>query len=333
VTERLAPPPSDPASAPPRRRPGSVRRTTTLLMHWPDGVDHPLRIDGRARDLLTPSKAALAPVVLDEAAITADITSDRTVTRIEARPARATIGVLVGSRGGGKFRSTLDQAVPGEREAGTGLYLLLDDLPGTTLIAPFGWLREAKQLPNGQPVSTMSDEQMRQMMEGVCSGFRPGSSGFGIAARFRQNVAVVPPLGDVTDPWSWHELGTHPSVAMRRARRIDVWRDGDQIAIDAMFRDSCWTTDGWEVAVHEYQLEAALDPESLALTSLRAIPRVLPYPECPAAASNVHRMIGSPVPSLRSEVLLRLQSIDCCTHLNDALRSLADVPVLAARIG
>jgi hypothetical protein len=32
---------------------------------------------------------------------------------------------------------------------------------------------------------------------------------------------------------------------------------------------------------------------------------------------------------LRSETLDRLQGTDCCTHLNDALRSLAEVPILA----
>jgi len=31
-------------------------------------------------------------------------------------------------------------------------------------------------------------------------------------------------------------------------------------------------------------------------------------------------------------VLERLRGVDCCTHLNDALRSLAEVPVLAAHL-
>jgi hypothetical protein len=35
---------------------------------------------------------------------------------------------------------------------------------------------------------------------------------------------------------------------------------------------------------------------------------------------------------MRTEVLARLQKADCCTHLNDALRSLAEVPVLAAAL-
>ena len=35
---------------------------------------------------------------------------------------------------------------------------------------------------------------------------------------------------------------------------------------------------------------------------------------------------------LRAEVLRRIRGTDCCTHLNDALRSLAEVPVLAATL-
>ena len=42
-------------------------------------------------------------------------------------------------------------------------------------------------------------------------------------------------------------------------------------------------------------------------------------------------MEGTQLRALRSEVLKRLKSADCCTHLNDGLRSLAEVPILAAR--
>jgi hypothetical protein len=119
---------------------------------------------------------------------------------------------------------------------------------------------------------------------------------------------------------------------MRRARRIDVWREGGELRIDAMFRDSCWDPDGQEVAVHEYQLIAGADEAAGALTSMVATPRVLPYVECPLAARNATRLVGSPLRTLRTEVLERLRGTDCCTHLNDALRALAEVPVLAASL-
>jgi hypothetical protein len=130
----------------------------------------------------------------------------------------------------------------------------------------------------------------------------------------------------------WHELDEHPPVAMRRARRIDVWREDDSIAVDAMFRDSCWQPDGVEVAVHEYSIAATMDGPSGRVLSVEATPRVLPFAECPAAAPNAAWLAGVPVRDLRSEVLVRLRSTDCCTHLNDALRALAEVPVLAGAL-
>jgi hypothetical protein len=119
---------------------------------------------------------------------------------------------------------------------------------------------------------------------------------------------------------------------MRRARRVDVWIDGDALVVDGMFRDSCWEPDGTEVAVHEYSIEAFVDRATGRVASVTATPRVLPFAECPAAAPNAAWMVGAHVRALRTEVLDRLRSTDCCTHLNDALRSLAEVPVLAASL-
>ncbi len=175
----------------------------------------------------------------------------------------------------------------------------------------------------------------RRSMEGVCAGFRPGASSLladGMPSMDRHNVARVPPLAAAGDPAGWHVLDDHPPMAMRRARRIDVWVDAGELGIDAMFRDYCWDPDGSEVAVHEYQLLATADRCTGTLTSVAATPRVLPYAECPLAAPNAAWMTGTPLRGLRSEVLRRIRGTDCCTHLNDALRSLAEVPVLAAAL-
>ena len=43
-------------------------------------------------------------------------------------------------------------------------------------------------------------------------------------------------------------------------------------------------------------------------------------------------MAGTELRAMRTEVLARLQTTDCCTHLNDGLRSLAEVPILAAAL-
>jgi hypothetical protein len=68
------------------------------------------------------------------------------------------------------------------------------------------------------------------------------------------------------------------------------------------------------------------------LTSVWADPRILPYAECPLAAPNVDRLVGTPLAELREVVLERLKGVAGCTHLNDALRALAEVPRLVASL-
>ena len=47
----LTDPPRNPAPTPSRRS-HSIRRTSTILMHWPDGFGTQLQLEGRARDLV-----------------------------------------------------------------------------------------------------------------------------------------------------------------------------------------------------------------------------------------------------------------------------------------
>jgi hypothetical protein len=311
-------------------------------MHWPGGFGTQLRLDGRARDLLTATDGDTR--VLAEDALTAGVSVDRTIEDLTSDPVRPALAGIVGASGGGRLRSAVDHAVPDERDTGTPLYLLLDDLAGATLIAPFAWsqasddwqaraaerLREHARAEPGARV-------VGRDMAGICSGFRPGSSALApdgsVNIGQRHNVASVPPLASPDDAVGWHALASPPAVAMRRARRIDVWIDGPQLVVDAMFRDSCWRPDGVEVAVHEYCLDVTVDVDSGRLRRVHADPRVLPYPECPPAAGNVARLEGVDVRELRGVVLQRLRGVDCCTHLNDALRSLAEVSVLAAALG
>jgi hypothetical protein len=303
-------------------------------MHWPDGFGTQLRLEGRARDLLT------APVgaerVLMEDTLTAGVAVDRTIEDLRATPPRPALARLVGAIGGSGSRGFVDAAVPDERDAGTPLYLLLDDVAAATLIAPFAWSQSADDWMEraAERIAAAADapRPSRRPMEGICAGFRPGSSALApdgtVNLGQRHNVASVPPIVLPEDPIGWHELLPHPQVAMRRARRIDVWADDGAVAVDAMFRDSCWRPDGTEVAVHEYGLDARIDPAAGVLTHVSAEARVLPYPECPAAEANAEWMTGSVVRDLRADVLARLRGVDSCTHLNDALRALAEVPVL-----
>jgi hypothetical protein len=304
-------------------------------MWWPDGIGTAMHMAGRARDLLTDRVGK--PRVLTEDSMTAVVDASRVISTIGAQPERPTIGKLVGARGGGGLRGVIAEALPDESMQVTPLSLLLDDIAGASLIGGFAWLRHTEDFrhpPKGWSV-VIEPPPARQMI-GICSGFRPGSASLnpdGTSIIGRHNVVAVPPLTDPDDPIGWHQLATLPDVAMRRARRIDVWRDDDRLMIEAMFRDSCRERDLTETAVHEYRIEAEADLSSGVLTRVYAEPRVLPYPECPAAAPNAAWVEGIALGSLRDKVLTVLSGPDCCTHLNDALRALADVPALAVMAG
>jgi hypothetical protein len=325
----LAPPPRSPAERPPTRRPNSVRRTSTMLMSWPDGPQTALHIAGRARDLVTAGD--LTAEVVDESTLDVVVSAERMIEHIVATPSVGGLETLTGALGGGNLRGAINAAVPGEKAAGTALYLLLDDIAGCTLIGGFAWSRHP------QILAAIDRTRLPvRVMEGICSGFRPGASSLladGTMSGLVHNVAAVPSIADPDDSVGWHRLPDHPALAMRRARRIDVWREDDRWSIDCMFRDSAWEPDGTEVAVHEYQVSATADPDDGTVMSVVATPRVLPYAECPGAAVNADMIVGVRLRELRAEVLDRIKGIDCCTHLNDALRSLAEVPTLLAALG
>ena len=59
---------------------------------------------------------------------------------------------------------------------------------------------------------------------------------------------------------------------------------------------------------------------------------MLPFPECQWAPEHVTLLIGRPVRSFRTDVQSTLTELQACTHLNDMLRCLAEVPALAAAI-
>ena len=141
---------------------------------------------------------------------------------------------------------------------------------------------------------------------------------------------VAPVLEDPTDPDGWHPMEALPPTSMRRRRRIDVVPQGDDfVHVDATFRDSFWEPSGEEVVLHEYLLAAEVDGAGRILR-IDAEPRVLPWPECPAAAASAAQLIGTIAEALPDTVKQDLRGISSCTHLNDLFRSLRDVHRLGA---
>lgn len=321
-----------PAIPTPARRPGSVRRTSTIDAVWPGGAGTPMHLNGRSRDLLTPGDGS-SPVVLIEDSIQAVVEPDRTTTSLSTSTDRVDLQPLVGVKGGGGSRGRVVQQLPGEVAAGTPLYLLLDDLAGATLVSGFAythWRKKEEDFDFNSP-----EVKARKIsMEGICAGFQAGASALGVDGNPPAVHAIqpVPALIREDDPWAWHELVDVTEVSSRRSRRMDVWREGDQYVIDAFFQDAGTSPAGPRIAVHEYTIQVSVDALSGMVTTIKAIPQVLPFLECPMAAMNVGRLVGQPLREFRTIVNELLPGIDGCTHMNDALRALAEVPVLAAQI-
>ncbi|MDE2618649.1 MAG: DUF2889 domain-containing protein [Sphingomonadales bacterium] len=319
---------AEPINAPhgptPPRRPGSVRRTMSIDAHWPEGFAAPGHYLGRCRDVRTPA-AGGAPEVLAEAELRV-IAAGREIRAITASPAPEGLERLVGLRAGGHLRLGMAEVIPGEKAAGTPLYLLLDDLAGATFVSNWAYTRW-----HDDWAALMTDGPGSTVMEGVCIGFRPGADSLfpGGAPRPSTNVTRVAPLVHPDDPAGWHALPVFPGMTFRRARCIELWREGDAVVVDAMFQDSASAPDGGDrFCVHEYRLGARFGPDGL-LRALDAVPGTLPYASCRAAPVNNAVLIGAPVRDLREVVLDRLKRTGGCTHLNDALRALAECEALA----
>jgi hypothetical protein len=232
------------------------------------------------------------------------------------------------------LRHALEHFVPEERREATPLYLILDDISGASLVAPWAWSQWQKNWLESPGAMTRPQlNRMIQEMEGICTGFAPGSSSLDPERLVGQSQdgTPAPDLRHPEDPEGWHAFTLQNTVGMRRARRIDVRLD-KVICIEAAFQDSAAKPDGTRAALHEYQLSATADPRSLRLLSIDATPRVLPFGECPGAVTNLSRLLDSELPQLRQTVLDQLPGTLGCTHLNDALRALAEVPTLVSHL-
>jgi len=320
-----------PGVATPPRRPGSVRRTSSIDVVWPDGWGTSMHLHGHARDLVTPGDGD-QPSIAAEDVLHAVASPSRTIEQIRSEPARDLVA-LIGARAGGRLRAALLEVVPEERRRGTPLYMLLDDLAGASLVAGFAF----SQWPQYWPEQWKGDRERAfkgRKMAGVCIGFGPGSTALTDAGEARpvDNTRPVEPLPDQGDPVGWHALPVQAGMSMRRARRTDAWLQDGLIEIDAMFQDSCTTPAGGRVAVHEYQVRARARRDTFELVSVNASPRVLPFGECPKAVTGIGEMLGTPLPELRDEVIARLHTTHGCTHLNDELRALAEVPAMLAAL-
>lgn len=314
--------------APPRHA-ASLRRTLSIDVIWPDGRGAPGRYFGRGRDAWTDS--AGKPNILAQAAFEASVTQDRRILALASDPPHPALAQLVGHRAGGGFRALVREALPEDFEQGSILHVLLDDLSGAALVSGWAWSLWDPGWKESLRAS-MTDPALRQAFPdraNICIGFAPGSSAFDPDTD--RSGAPTTELVNPADPDGWHELPVFAGTSMRRARRMDVWEEKD-IRIEAAFQDSATTPQGGRAVVHEYLLQLRADPATMEITEIEAQPKVLPFAECPGAAANARILVGVPLFALRNVVLEKLRGTAGCTHLNDALRALADAPALVKKL-
>lgn len=316
---------ANPTSGTPPRRGRSLRRTVTTDMLRAEPGAGRVRLVGRGRDLWT--EADGTAVELDGAGYHAEVDFDGgwEVRALSCEPDRPALQALIGCPAGSGFRGRVLAADPDLGEHGALLYQLLDDVPVTTLVS--GYARAASMVRNNR-------ERVRgrpRFGRDNCAGFIDGGRVMTVVdtegAVPIARGPVAPPLTS-RDALGWHELPALPPHGMRRSRRIDLC-PGPETTVDMVYRDAYVDADGVETIVHEYAVDVVIDGDRVR--SCRATPRVLPWPECPAAAASAGDLAGVPLAGLRSHVRQHFTGVSTCTHLNDVLRSLQDVGDLIAR--
>ncbi|MDO9363485.1 MAG: DUF2889 domain-containing protein [Sphingopyxis sp.] len=285
---------------------------------------------GRARDLLTPVTGD--PVELASGDFRIRTSPIREILEISATPDHPRLQEMVGVRAGGASRHALAATLGDIR--GTPTFQLLDDFAGASLVAGWIWSQwtddwQATMRSKG----TQSTAGNKGRMLNICTGFTEGASSLsndGGVDHSDQSSTKVGPLANPDDPIGWHGMAEQTGRPQaRRARRIDVWRAEGVIKVDAAFQDSGPNPEGTRTAIHEYRVYAEIDEADKTLLSLQALPLILPFRECPGASMKAARMVGQNVGEFRQAVLDTLAGTLGCTHLNDVLRALADVPTLA----
>lgn len=320
-----------PQEATPPRAPGSVRRTSSIDILWlpAPGIvaddETALVLRAASQDVATGPDGSTS--LLGRAELTVWLDRRLVTRRLAAQPSTP-LDALVGLPAAKGFRAAARRVVG---DSTSPLGLLLDDVPVAALISGYAAMRSA----GGGAVTGRRATTVLGMRD-LCAGWRDGGTmmdsidrGDGVPM---PGLGSAPDLDRPDDPASGDPAAPLPAGSLRRRRRIDVLArlpDGST-PLHATFRDTFADPDGREGTLHEYALFARLDPAG-RIAAIEADPRVLPWPECPAAAAGVTALMGA---ELRDVPRLLPQGTSSCTHLNDLLRSLAGVDgLLSGRRG
>jgi hypothetical protein len=324
--------PADPVTPAPARPRASVRRTSTIDTHRPEGLLGPPVVEARARDLWTAADGTAE--VLDTARIGAHLDGPQHhLSAIESSPDVPGLQDLLGAVVGPGFRAKVDAAVPELAGTGSLLYLLLDDMPGATLVSGYAML-------HGGVVGNVVHDEYLDARGDLCAGWAVDASMMTIIRETGINPTPhgpeAPPLTDGDDELAIHPTEPLEPFGMRRLRRLDVMAPpsaGAPHPVAVFFRDTHVDADGHETIVHEYSVDLRVDASTRSVVDIVARADVLPWKECPGAIASAARLAGRPLADLRPWVRATFVGTSTCTHLNDVLRGIADVDRLIGVLG
>ncbi len=307
------------ASSP--RRLLSLRRTTTHDCTRSEGLEGPVTIDARGRDLFTGSDGAAVVLAHARVALKAAYL-EPCVLSVASDPPLEELAALVGTSPLGGFRRAVGELMPVERSSHSIRYRLLSDLPAAYLASGRA-LRAAKiPLPSsgrgGPPVD-------------ICAGWAAGGTAITGLSEFGPPLHIGPEASAVApddDPHAWHEVDLLSRHGTRRRRRLDLWDSDGVTHVECHFRDSHVDGDGVETVVHEYGVHGAVDPVEQRLLWCRADPGPLPFPECPGAVGSAGRLQGVALGDVARLVQDSFTGPTTCTHLNDTFRTMGDLATL-----
>jgi len=292
----------------------------------PDGITRDLLLVGRGRDIATTAGGGARVLAESSAQLRVDYLDGRRISELRTDPRLEELSSLVGAKAASGFRARLAEVAPAEQRARSLLHLLLDDVPGAALVSGYAVGAAGASPPPAKSGYTPVPD--------LCAGWRTGGTIMLEIGKSGRPPLVTgppaPPLISDEDPLAWHPMPPLPPTGMRRQRCLDLvpGEAGAPVTVISLFRDSHCDAGGDQTVIHEYEVQAQVDPADWRVLEIVATPRVLPWQECPAAAGSASRLVGRTVHELRSEVRVEFTGTSTCTHLNDQLRSLADLVAL-----
>jgi hypothetical protein len=311
------PGPQHPLTRTPARVPGSVRRTTTIDITFPDGIGERVVADVRGRDLRTNADGTFD--VLEAFAVT--ITFEAwTMKIVSAEGAEELAGLELN----GTFAPAVIERFPDDAARRSVFYSALEDLRGAQLVSGYAALREGL-IPDDPTFAEITVARQSD----ICVGWAGDGSVIETLRTFGHNpIPVGPPAPSIDDddPLGWHAVAPLALHTVRRRRRTEVTTNGDGMRVEHHFRDSHCGRDT-ERVMHEYLVDATFGADT-KLATIAVDARVLPWHDCPGATASAPRLIGVALDEFPTRVRSEFRGVTTCTHLNSTLRTLADAHAL-----